>query len=75
MKLKSFVPGSRGVVIGYEKADKRYRQKLIQLGITKGIEFTMIRRAPLGDPIEIEIRGAKISLRKLEADLLIVEVI
>lgn len=73
MKLKSFSPGAQGVIVGYEKTDKRYRQKLIQLGIIKGVEFKMLRKAPLGDPLEIEIRGSKISLRKLEADILIVE--
>jgi ferrous iron transport protein A len=43
------------------------------MGLTPGIEFKVIRHAPLGDPVEIEVRGFKLSLRKQEADALIVE--
>jgi ferrous iron transport protein A len=42
------------------------------MGLTKGTEFTVLRIAPLGDPVEIEIRGFRLSLRKNEADALLV---
>ena len=43
------------------------------MGLTPGTEFTVERLAPLGDPIEIRVRGYAMSLRKAEADMLEVE--
>jgi ferrous iron transport protein A len=43
------------------------------MGLTPGTEFTVIRVAPLGDPVEIQVRGFHLSLRQQEADALIVE--
>jgi len=52
-----------------------YRQRLIAMGLIPGTEFTVSRMAPLGDPIEILVRGFALSLRKHEASILqIVEV-
>ncbi|PHR91859.1 MAG: iron transporter [Blastopirellula sp.] len=41
--------------------------RLMEMGITPGIEVSVIGCAPLGDPIEIEIRGYRLSLRRTEA--------
>lgn len=71
MQLRDFPPGERGVVAGYAKADPAYRDKLLSMGLTKGTEFTVLRVAPLGDPVEIEVRGFRLSLRKTEADALV----
>lgn len=57
-------------VIGYKKGS---RKRLLDMGFTRGVIFKIIRVAPLGDPIEIEIRSTKVSLRKMEFDLLEVE--
>jgi ferrous iron transport protein A len=43
------------------------------MGLTPGTEFTVTRHAPLGDPVEIQVRGFNLSLRKAEADALRVE--
>jgi ferrous iron transport protein A len=43
------------------------------MGLTPGTEFTVVRLAPLGDPIEIVVRGYSVSLRKNEAEMLQVE--
>jgi ferrous iron transport protein A len=43
------------------------------MGLTPGTEFTVIRFAPLGDPVEIQVRGFALSLRKDEATALLVE--
>ena len=43
------------------------------MGLTKATQFTIVRRAPLGDPIEIRVRGFSLSLRKAEADALLVQ--
>ena len=43
------------------------------MGLTKGTEFTVKRVAPMGDPVEINLRGFALSLRKDEADSVLVE--
>ena len=52
---------------------KAYKRKLLAMGLTPGTEFTVTRVAPLGDPVEIKVRGFKLSLRKDEAAALVVE--
>lgn len=59
--------GETARVVGFELCDKAYRHKLMAMGLTRGVEFTLVRLAPLGDPIEIEVRGSALSLRKGEA--------
>lgn len=44
------------------------RARLMEMGLTPGAEVQLIRYAPLGDPIEIEVRGYRLSLRKREAE-------
>lgn len=73
MKLKEMKPGETGRVSGYSTSDRQYRQKLLQMGLVKGAEFTLVRMAPLGDPAEISINGSGLTLRKAEADALDVE--
>ena len=51
------------------------RQKLLDMGIVSGTLFEVIKQAPLGDPIEIKIRGYNLSLRKEEAGNVLVEVV
>jgi EAL domain-containing protein (putative c-di-GMP-specific phosphodiesterase class I)/Fe2+ transport system protein FeoA len=60
-------------VIGYEAGANDYKRKLLAMGLIPGTEFFVKRYAPLGDPIEIEVRGFNLSLRKDEADVLIVQ--
>lgn len=61
-------------VVGYEAgANDYYKRKLLAMGLLPGTEFFVKRYAPLGDPIEIEVRGFNLSLRKDEADVLIVQ--
>ena len=62
--------GETAEIIGYDPAEKSYRRKLLSMGLTKGTTFTLTKVAPLGDPVEIEVRGFKLSLRKGEADVL-----
>lgn len=69
-RLKDLPPGSEGEVAGYAEADKRYRDRLLAMGLTKGTRFTVLRVAPLGDPVELSVRGFALSLRKDEADAL-----
>lgn len=70
VRLKDLVPGSMGEVTGYARCDPMYRDKLLSMGLTKGTPFKILRVAPLGDPVEIEVRGFRLSLRKAESDVL-----
>ncbi|MCI9069685.1 ferrous iron transport protein A [Clostridium sp.] len=49
------------------------RRKIMDMGITKGSEIYVRKVAPLGDPIEINIRGYELTLRKFDAEIIIVE--
>ncbi len=45
------------------------KRRIMDMGITKGVEITVRKVAPLGDPIEITVRGYEVSLRKADADM------
>ena len=51
----------------------QYRRRLLSLGVTCGTELLVVRIAPLGCPIQIEVRGTALTLRKEEASQLILE--
>lgn len=64
--LRDLFPGSSGRVIAIDlSADKRHR--LFEMGLTPGTLLEVIRFAPLGDPIQIKVRGYHLSLRRREA--------
>ncbi len=73
LKLRDASIGSILKVIAYAPGCRDYKRKLLAMGLTPGTEFTVKRHAPLGDPTEIEVRGFRLSLRKGEADALVVE--
>lgn len=49
------------------------KRRIMDMGITKGVEVYIRKMAPLGDPIEITVRGYELSLRKADAELIEVE--
>ncbi len=49
------------------------RRRLMDMGITRGVEIAMVKASPLGDPVEYKLRGYRLSLRKLEARMIEVE--
>jgi ferrous iron transport protein A len=65
--------GEKAVITGFADGQKEYRARLLAMGLTKGIELELTRVAPLGDPLEISIRGFSLSLRKAEASAVLVE--
>jgi ferrous iron transport protein A len=71
--LKSLTTGESGRIIGFDQSGGVYRKKLLAMGLTPGTEFTVTRFAPMGDPVEIKIRGFSLSLRKNEASVLLIE--
>ncbi|VFN05097.1 MAG: ferrous iron transport protein A [Candidatus Kentron sp. G] len=65
--------GDHGRIIGYEKGAKSYRKRLMAMGLTLNTEFRVVRHAPLGDPMEINVRGYSLSLRRHEATAVLVQ--
>lgn len=49
------------------------KRRIMDMGITKGVEITVRKVAPLGDPVEITVRGYELSLRKADAGMIAVE--
>ena len=49
------------------------KRRIMDMGITKGVDIFVRKVAPLGDPIEIKIRGYELSLRKVDAEMIEVE--
>lgn len=65
--------GDCGRVLGFYPGDRAYRQKLLAMGLTPNAYFTVVRSAPLGDPIQIQVRESYLCLRKAEAEILKIE--
>lgn len=49
------------------------KRRIMDMGITKGVEVTVKKVAPFGDPIEVNVRGYELSLRKADAEMIMVE--
>ena len=64
--------GQKGRVLQVEGMDD-VSIRLLEMGLTPGVEFELLGIAPLGDPIEIAIRGYRLSLRKSEAARVAIE--
>ena len=57
------------------EAEEEFRRPLLDLGLTPGTPVLIVRRAPLGDPIEIFVRGCHFSIRREEANRILVEAV
>ena len=71
--LNEMVQGEQGTVKKVV-AEGKIKRRLFDMGVTPGANVTFKKVAPLGDPIEINIRGYELSLRKDEADKVLMEV-
>ena len=71
--LKEYRPGERGTVKKIS-AEGKLKRRIFDMGITPGAEVIMRKTAPLGDPIEITVRGYELTLRKSEAETILMEV-
>ena len=72
-KLVEFKEGETGLIKKVE-GEGRLRRRLFDMGVTPGTTVYLRKIAPLGDPLEITIRGYELTLRKSEAELVILEV-
>ncbi len=73
LTLGDLKAGDKGRVVGFVRSEKGYRTRLPAMGFVKGTEFRIIRVAPLGDPVEVEVKGYNLSLRKEESRVVQVE--
>ena len=72
-KLNEFVPGERGIVKRIE-GEGKIRRRLFDMGVMPGADITLRKLAPLGDPVEVNLRGYELTLRKSEASCVVMEV-
>ena len=72
-KLSEFSIGESGVVTSVG-GEGKIRRRLFDMGVTPGADVYLRKRAPLGDPIEVTIRGYELTLRKSEAENVFTEV-
>ena len=72
MTLAEMPIGGKGRVREITLPAESHR-RLMEMGLTRGAAFEVVRYAPMGDPIEIRVRGYHLSLRKSEAALITVE--
>ena len=61
------------VVVTKITGDGAYKRRIMDMGITKGVEIFVRKVAPLGDPVEVTVRGYELSLRKADAEMIEVE--
>ncbi len=72
MTLKEAKIGSCVKVIKL-RGEGAIKRRIMDMGITKGVKITVRKVAPLGDPLEITVRGYELSLRKADAEMIDVE--
>ena len=70
ISLKTMKPGDSARVTGFIAGERDYRQRLLAMGLTPGVVFSVTRVAPLGDPVEIRVRNFTLTLRQHEAAIL-----
>ena len=71
--LDQFVVGESGTVKSVS-GEGKIKRRLFDMGITPGADVKMRKKAPLGDPIEVTLRGYELTLRKSEAVCVVTEV-
>lgn len=72
IKLSELAVGATAVVREFPKTGSAF-VRLREMGLLAGTRVTLIRTAPLGDPLEIKVRGYNLTLRKAEAEHVLVE--
>lgn len=68
MRLSELATGQDAVIESVETRDVPLRKHILEMGLTPGVEVSLLKTAPLGDPLEILVRGYNLTLRKSEAE-------
>ena len=72
-KLSELEPGEKGTIVKVQ-GSRALRRRLLDMGVIRGTEIEMVRKSPLGDPLEFLVKGYNLSLRKTECENVYVEV-
>ena len=72
MRLAEMKCGDTAKVVRVE-GEGQLRKRILDLGLTCGAAVKLVRIAPLGDPVEIELRGYRLTVRKSEAEIVVLE--
>lgn len=73
MKTLKEVPCGAAAKVVKLTGEGAVKRRIMDMGITKGAEVFVRKVAPLGDPIEVTVRGYELSLRKADAEMILVE--
>ncbi len=73
METLDKVKAGQSVIVKKIRGTGPVKKRLMDMGITQGTEITVVKLAPLGDPIEMKLRGYDLSIRKADAELVEVE--
>ncbi len=73
MKTLKDIPVGQSAVIKRLHGEGPVKRRIMDMGITKGVEVFVRKVAPLGDPIELNLRGYELSVRKADAEMIEVE--
>ena len=73
MKTLKEVPCGQTVKVTKLNGEGPVKRRIMDRGITKGVEIYVRKVAPLGDPVEVTVRGYELSLRKADAEMICVE--
>lgn len=73
MKTLKEIPVGETVTVKKLSGDGPVKRRIMDMGITKGVTIFVRKVAPLGDPVEVTVRGYELSLRKADAQMIEVE--
>ena len=73
MKTLKEVPCGQTVKVTKLNGEGPVKRRIMDMGITKGVEIYVRKVDPLGDPVEVTVRGYELSLRKADAEMICVE--
>jgi len=73
MQLSKLEAGQQGTIVRIS-GDRTTRRRIMDMGVVRGAQIKVIRKAPLGDPVEFELKDYNLSLRRKEAENILVDV-
>ena len=73
MQTLKEIPCGTTVTVKKLNGEGAVKRRIMDMGITKGIDIFVRKTAPLGDPVEVTVRGYELSLRKADAEMILVE--
>lgn len=73
ISLTELQAGEKAKILGFKPGSSSYQFRLLSLGLTPNTEFTLVRVAPLGDPVQLKIHNFSLCLRKQDAAVLDLE--